>query len=386
MKRFFLCSLFVGTAVNVVVTVAVTSTGYAEVKTFMDQMLNQIFTLKPFLVSEDSFKDPKNAAKISESLGKMVELSKKINHEEMIKKTGFQISGTVLNQQLEDVQEVFKTGNKSYALWTLRSTLGVCMSCHTQLPASSTKFSTLSSAQVLANPFEEAEFLFVIRNFDEAMKLYNKAILEYPRNKVVLADVEKALHRQLYYYVRVARDFKTLASTLNKNKANAQLPKNLRERIKKLETAVQSMKEEPYPLFTDDKKEDLRKYVEKALKDELSGDFSLDLPKKEIAALKVSSVLYEYLNRYPSTSLKPEILYWLSFCEGRYRYASMYSLPELYLKQCVLEHSQHPIAKKCFAEYQDQMTLAFTGSSGTHIPADVSKELKTMQELIQKVK
>lgn len=362
------------------------SAARAEVKVFMDQMLEQVFRLKPYLVSEESFKDPKNSQKISESLTAMAALSKKINHEKMITKTGYQISANVLNQQLKDVEDVFKTGNKSYALWSLRSTLGVCMSCHTQVPAVSTRFSTLNESRVLTNPFEEAEFLFVIRNFEEALKLYEKAVTGYPKNNVVLPDVEKALQRQLYYYVRVARDFKSLAGTLKKDKANSQLPKMTRERLQNLLSAVEAMKDEGYPQFTDDKKAELKAYVEKGLKEELSGDFSLDLPKKEIGALKISSVLYEYLNRYPETSLKPEILYWLSFCEGRYRYQSMYSLPELYLKQCVVEFPHHPIAKKCLAEYQDLVTMSFTGSSGTHIPADVSKELQTLQDLIQKIK
>lgn len=383
MKRILLFVLLLGLGIN---AHAEEKAKTYEVKAYMDQMLAQIFVLKPYLVSGESFKDPKNSKQIASSLKTMVELSKKINHEERIKKTGFQISGNVLNQQLEEVESVFNSGHKDYALWTLRSTLGVCMSCHTQLPAVSTKFSTMNESHLLVNPFEEAEFLFVIRNFDAALKLYEKTIAEYPRNMVPVVDVEKAIYRQLYYYVRVARDFKGLVAALKQDKKNKQLPKFLKDRIQSLIGAADAMKNEKYPQFTEETKEDLRKFAEKALKEELSGDFSVDLPKKEISALKVSSVLYEYLNLYPNTTMKPEILYWLSFCERRYRYHSMYSLPELYLKQCVLEYPQSPVAKKCLAEYQDLMTMAFTGSSGTHMPEDISKELKTMQELIKKVK
>ncbi len=102
-----------------------------------------------------------------------------------------------------------------------------------------------------------------------------------------------------------------------------------------------------------------------------------------IAALKLSSVLYEYLNAYPTTPLKPDILYWLSLGEHRYHYQSMYSLPDLYLKQCVLEYPNNPVAKLCFAEYEDFITVAFTGSGGTHIPHDISKELNMMRSLVK---
>ncbi len=360
-------------------------TAFAEVKPFMDRMLNEIFSLKPYLVSEESFKDPKNAKKIDESLLKMAEISKKINHEGKIKSTGFRVPSQVLEQQLLETEQIFAKGNKSYALWMLKSTLGVCMSCHTQLPAVSTQFSTLNKNHVLTNPFDEAEFLFVIRNFDEAMPLYAQAIKDYPKNVVTPENLEKALYRQLFYFVRVKRDFKSLVSALEQNQANANLPKHFAAKIKNFVSAAKSAQKEAFPSFSPNQDDEVRKFAEAALKEELAGKFSFDDPKKELNYLKVSGVLYEYLDRYPETRLKPDILYWLSFCESHYRHKAFYSLPELYLKQCVLEFPKSTVAKKCLTEYQDLVTMAFTGSRGTHIPEDVAKEIKTMQELIMKV-
>lgn len=369
----------------IVALVGIGSSAGADVKPFMDQMLNEIFLLKPYIVSESAFKDPKNSEKINASLKKMEELSRQINHESRIKKTGFQISGQVLSQQLKETELVFQTGNKSYSLWMLKSTLGVCMSCHTQLPAVSTKFTTLNSGHILVNPFEEAEFLFVIRNFDEAMKLYAQAIKGYPKNMVTSDSVEKSVYRQLFYYARVQRDFKSLASALKESLSNKELPKGLAKKISGLLAAADAMKAETYPSFSNSQEAEFRKYIETSLKDELLGDFKFDSPKKELMYLKVSSVLFEYLNLYPETPLKPDILYWLSLCESHYSHRTFYSLPELYLKQCVMEFPTNPVAKKCLKEYQDIVSMAFTGSSGTHIPGDVSKELKTMEKLIQKV-
>ena len=89
------------------------------------------------------------------------------------------------------------------------------------------------------------------------------------------------------------------------------------------------------------------------------------------------------MSAYPETPLKPDILYWLSYGERRYHYQAMYSLPDLYLKQCVLEYPKNQVAKKCFAEYEEFITVAFTGSGGTHIPVDISNELKMMQNLVK---
>lgn len=108
---------------------------FAEVKPLMNQMFNEIFNLKPYIVSETAFNDPKNTEKIGNSLKHMIEISKNVNHEMKIKRSGFEISGKVLNQQLRETEMVFRAGNKDYALWMLKSTMSVCMNCHTQLPS-----------------------------------------------------------------------------------------------------------------------------------------------------------------------------------------------------------------------------------------------------------
>ncbi len=360
--------------------------GKAEVKPFMDQMLNEIFNLKPFIVSSEAYSNPKNAQKIEASLKKMVALSEKINHEDKIQKTGFQIPARVLNQQLKESEQVFRSGSKDYSLWMLKSTLGVCMSCHTQLPAVSTHFISANQSRVLTNPFEEAEFLFIIRNFKESMKLYSSVLSGYPKNVVSVDDLEKVIYRQLYYYVRVQRDFNELVKVLSHDLKNKKIPAHFISKIRDFKAAALKMKDEKYPHFTAQQTANLRQYVESALKEELSGNFSFDIPSRELEYLKVSSILYEYLNENPETALKPDILYWLSFCESKFSQQAFYSLPELYLKQCVFEFPKNPVAKKCLSEYQNLIMMAYSGSSGTHIPEDVSKEIKVMQELIEKSK
>lgn len=355
----------------------------AEVKDIMDQLMEQVFVLKPFIASESRFNDPENTPEISDALGNLVALSRQVNHEERISKTGFQVSATVLTQQLEDVETIFDTGNKDYALKSLKSTLGVCMSCHTQLPAVSTQFTVANQTRVLSNPFEEAEFLFLIRNFDASMKMYRDVIQGYPLNQVQPGDLEIALYREIYYYVRVARDMEGLSIALRRNSENQQLPERLQNQIKGFIAAVDAIKNEKYPYFTETQAGNLRSYAQSQLVEETDGSFSQDSPEKVIALLKLSSVLYEYLDENHQTPLKPDIFYWLSFGERRYFYPSPHSLPRLYLKQCVIDYPQNPVAKKCFTEYEDITSISFTGSGGTHIPDDVTQELTMMQGLIE---
>lgn len=361
------------------------SAAQADVKNYMDQMLREIYILKPYIVSETEYKDPKNSAQIDESLKRMVSLSENISHEGKIRNTGFGISSDVLTQQLKESELVFRVGNKGYSLWMLRSTLSVCMSCHTQLPSASTRFDFSKKEHKLTKPFDEAEFLFIVRNFEKAMPLYQQVIAEYPKNAVTPENLKKAIARELYYYVRVKRDMPGLIKALDKNLKNKQLPTSAKTRLSGLKKAAQDKKGEGYPEFKEDQQAELKNYAESQLKNELAGDFDFSAGK-ELDYLKTSSVLYKYLNDFPQTPLKPEILYWLSFCERRYEPTAFYSLPELYLKQCVLEHPQSEIAPACLKEYQDLVTLAYTGSSGVNIPDDVKKELQSLKKMIKTMK
>jgi hypothetical protein len=215
------------------------------------------------------------------------------------------------------------------------------------------------------------------------MKLYAELIAGYPLNKAETDNLETAVYRQIFYFVRGARDLQGLSVALQRNSDNQQLPAQLQKQIKGFIAAVNDMRDTKYPQFTAAQGDDLRNYAEEVLTAEAYGDFSLDSPQNVIAALKMSSVLYEYLNAYPATPLKPNILHWLALGERRYTYQSMYSMPDLYLKQCVLEYPNNPVAKLCFADYEDSITVAFTGSSGTHIPDDISQELDMMRNLVK---
>ena len=106
-----------------------------------------------------------------------------------------------------------------------------------------------------------------------------------------------------------------------------------------------------------------------------------DSPKL-VAFLKTSSVLYEYLQTHPKSAIVPDILYWLSICDRAVNNDFFFSLADLYLRECILSYPTNPVAKKCFKEYETETNAAYTGSGGTHIPAEVKLELSRLKELV----
>lgn len=354
---------------------------HAEVKTKMDEMLGYIFELKPYISSEAEYTDPKNAVVIQEVLKKMTALSKEIQHEDKIKKTPKAVSAMALHTQFKDAADIFERGNKTYSLWVLRSNLSNCVACHTQLPAHSTQFTTGRKKDFLTNSFREAEFLFIVRNFDKALELYDRTIAEYPQNKVSPQILETTLSRKVYYYTRVKRDLKGLSTSLLKDIKNKDIPAGISRRMKAYADAAQKLNALKAPSLTS--AQELQTYAESVLAKDLEGHVEYEDPFLNLRRLQLSGYLYEYLDKNPESPLRPRIYYWLSFCESRWEKGPQDSLPESYLKKCVNEFPKSDIAPKCFAEYEDLMTFGYTGSSGTHLPPEVKKELQDMKQKME---
>ena len=353
----------------------------AEVKSEMNQMMGYILDLKPFIVSEKQYSDPAHSATIQPILERMVQLSKDINHDEKIKNSPKQVSSASLHQQFQEASETFNRGNKNYSLWLLRSNLSNCMTCHTQLPAQSTGFGESKQKKTVTNSFQEAEFLYIVRNFDKALELYGKSVEGFPGNKISAENIDTIRARKVYYFVRVKRDLKGLNASLLHDIKNKKLPLAVLQKFRSYSEAALSLDNENSPDLKNDQQ--VRQYAEQILQDDLKGNIDYSDTRRNLKRLQLSGYLYEYLDKNPKTSLLPEVYYWLSFCESRWDKGSQDSLPEQYLRRCVNEFPKSSVAKKCYREYEDFVQVGYTGSSGTHIPAEVSQELSNMRKKIR---
>ncbi len=363
-----------------ILALAFSFSAQAEVRPYMDEMMGYIYELKPYIASPTDFADPKNAETIQATLHNMVTLSEKIKHEDKIKKTALQVPAMSLNEQFKETAAVFRSGNKSHALWLLRSNLGNCVACHTQLPARSTHFEDHSKKKYLVNTFQEAEFLYIVRNFDKALEFYTKTIAGYPGNKITPQNIDLAVSRKIYYFTRVKRDLPGLATSLDKDLRNKKLVPATLENIKAYSKAAQALAKEEVPSLKTEK--EVQTYAEKTLEKELTGSINYEDTLRNLRNLRLSGFLYEFMDKNPETKLKPNIYYWLSFCESRWERGPQDSLPESYLKKCVMEYPKSDIAKRCYQEYSELMTFGYTGSAGTNIPPEVSAELKNMRQMI----
>jgi hypothetical protein len=105
--------------------------------------------------------------------------------------------------------------------------------------------------------------------------------------------------------------------------------------------------------------------------------------ESDITLLVASGVLSKYITDNPLSPQAPEILYWLSLAERRLSSTYFFSLSDLYLKDCITLYPKSPYAKKCYQEYEDNITFGFSGSKGTDIPIEEKQELDRLKRALK---
>ena len=197
----------------------------------MGELLTQMTLLKRFFVSEEKFTAKENEAEIDSHLKELSRLAKEAGHDPLLKTENFKFSRQVLEDHISETERIFRLGNKSYARWQLSSTLSVCMSCHTQVPMMSKNFGEFRGLKMFSSDFDQAEFLFAIRDFDKAIEYYDKIIDSFPKNLYRTDQVEKALQREVAYYSRIKRSPKDAIAKMKSHQKNPELPEYLKNDI-----------------------------------------------------------------------------------------------------------------------------------------------------------
>jgi len=349
----------------------------------MDQLLSELIALKKFMISEDKFADPKNASEISAHLKAFAKIAKDAGHDPALNKVNFKFSRQILENHIAETERIFRIGIKSYARAQLAATVSVCMSCHTQSPASSVSFKDFNNFKTFTSELDQAEFLFAIQSYDKAMELYNKIIDEYPKNNYNPHQIETSFERQLTYLSRIKRQPQQAISLLKTRLKNKELPEYLQRNIAAWISQFEKWENTPFidPKSATDKQ--IVEFAKKNIETKWTAK-AMDATNPELVTyLRISGALFEYLQTYPKSKVVPEILYWLAICDRSIDNNFYFSLADLYLRECITQYSKSPVAKRCYKEFKDQIIFGYTGSRGTDVPPEVKRDLDELKRLLE---
>ncbi|MCG6970256.1 MAG: hypothetical protein LJE85_10860 [Gammaproteobacteria bacterium] len=347
----------------------------------MTQLGNTISGLFPVFLNEISFDNPENEKIIDEGIERIVSLIKTAGPHFNQRSKPSQISYDILAENLRETQRAIQAGNRHYAQNLLIEVVSICTSCHTQDDKQRTLFHG-KRRDAFSSDFEYAEFNFLTRNYETAIDYYDrylKSPYSLKPERVILTSVKKLLT----IYAQVLNEPGRGAAHFNKLIQSGRLPplveKNVTEWIKGLE----QLQADQASKVTDPSFEELDKYVHQYL-GPLNSPGSAIVPtkKQKVYHLWLQGLLYRYFSSEPSPQTVPLLLYWLSINDRATNYSFYYSLADLYLKECMLKHTENYMAKQCFDEYNEYITFSYSGSLGTEIPEEEQRELKRLRDIV----
>ena len=346
-------------------------------KALMHTFVVEFAKMSPYLASDSAFTSEKGKTTVTESINTLV---KKAGPppSELNQSPGFRITYGLLTDHLQKTQQALSNGEMEYARMRVNGIGNLCAACHMQAP----KISHFSAFEFVAERGKEAslpnaEFLFVIRRYDEALSLFDKLAREFPKNGLSVDQLSEVYRRKLGIFARVYRDPVQAIENLNLDLKNSKLPPTIRQSIDSWIAALGKWKSEasdPSRLKTPA----LLSFVNKSLPSDVTRKIGPGHPQL-LDILRLSGLLYERLYKEPGGEFAQELLYTLSRCERSLSPLYWYSISEIYLKECIVQYRKKPFSKKCYDAYSEGMLERY---SGKPIPEGVQQSIDALKDYL----
>jgi hypothetical protein len=213
------------------------------------------------------------------------------------------------------------------------------------------------------------------------LKNQNIQAINLTDDKVINGDIYTSLRRVLSIYTKITPEPQKAILFLKKYSNDKSISKMTRIEIGSWIQALEKWRQYDF-----NKIPSINDFVAKNLASLESSELSkakIHSGENDITLLISSGVLSKYLNDNPQTDVTPEILYWLAVAERRLSSTYFFSLSDIYLKECIVQFSSSPYAKKCYQEYEDNIQFGYSGSAGTDIPVEEKRELDRLKKIIK---
>lgn len=350
----------------------------------MHQFYGSLLQMKPYMASVDDFKNEKNKEHVLQIL---TNLENKMETTEVsdLKAPGFDATFNLMARNLRDTKYLYERQIYEMAWNRFRATSQFCITCHDRLPKSTGKFQwpqlqgleTLSSESIL----KEADFFYIAHQYEPALKAYDHVIRNFKFDPKVdqSAILDHAYQRKIAFFARITRNPKEAIQSLKLDLKNQQLPldtkKNIESWIYYFQAWAKEGQADPSK-FSDTR---LIEYSRNAIEKLSSGRRIAVSDPYVVDLLRVSGLLYERAFRKPKSAETPELLYLLGKAERDLAPIRVYSLPDVYFKECVYLAPKNAVAKQCLAEYELSMKQKHRTGASDYIDAGIEEMRKLVK-------
>ena len=376
--------------------------GYAtsknqSVKVTMNDVFDSFVKIIPYMNNEMKFKDPNNKKILLKHLTNIKKPFLKNSHLKKFDLPGFKPSYKLIIEHLNETISTLEDGQTAFANKRMNITANLCISCHTQLPNKSNRFSKkikLYNRTKFDNDIEYADFLFLVKDYEQSITFYEKSMkknVEENRKISMLMgksnqnlhnnSINRALKRILTINTKINlspdKALKKIKDYKKNYKFSADINSELSSWIKQLNNWVKVTKKSSL-----NNMQGFDQYVTTHFLDK-NGLYADHQEQDSVIKMLVSSgLILNLLNVTKEPKNIQKLYLWLGRIEMNLNYNYFYSLSDVYLKECILGYPNSRFSQECYLQYKRNMHSDYTGSSGENIPEDVKKELRYLQTKI----
>jgi hypothetical protein len=360
-----------------------------QAKAVMGNIYDSYVKIIPYAYStkdlSESLKNKKDKEELINNLSDLSLFFKSAKHAEFFQRPGFKPSLEAISNHLDETILSVEADSFIFAQKRLNVIGALCVTCHSQLPDSVSKNAFKENVKSekrerFDSDFSYANYLYLVRRFDESKKYFHKVIDEAlaKSQNISNREIVASLRKIISIDTKIKFNYEKAKDAIAKWEKDPRFSQNDKKMINRWGTSLKKWKG-----FTPS--------AIKAITGFIGINLSpLDMKKEiiftgeeDITLLISSGVLLNFLVENPKSEHAPEILYWLSMAEYRMGNSYFYSLGDLYLKDCIRKYPASPYAKKCYQEYADSIEAGYSGSAGTDIPINEKKELIKLKSLLK---
>ncbi len=352
-------------------------------RAIMDGVYDSFVKVIPYVYSDESrggmmLKDSQQKVELLKNLTDISDYFKSARHVEFFQRPGFRPSLETINHHMDDTIRAVKSDNFAFAQKRMKALTALCISCHSQLSenASQNAFGVAinkATRETFDSDFAYANYLFLVRRFSDSEKYFDLAI-EKALKENQEHELYSSLRKEISIHTKIELDVKKAQSFIAKFENDSRLPPMAKSSLVSWKKSLEKWKS-----FKPGKVKSIDRFIKTYLVPIESQKGQTAGGENDVTLLVASGVLSKYLTDHPKTPLAPEILYWLSIAERRLSNTYFFSLSDLYLKDCIKLYPKSRYAKKCYAEYAENIEFGYSGSSGTDIPVEEKQELERLK-------
>lgn len=333
------------------------------IPTAMYGFLHEITALQPYMVSSKEFGSQENQTVIQDHLNNLSKIAATLHHQPRLDKPFFKVMTDILPEHLQELNDSFREGHKDDARSMLMATFDGCSSCHSQVASKYSSLWRFNSDDLKGSKFEKAEFLFAIRQYDDALKLYREVINEFRPNAIeqISSDVLDSLKKKQSIFIRAKKDLRAAKSEIQRDADNKNLPEVVTMSLIGSSLTIDQLLREKKPDPIKSSSKDLEQFSAHTLNKAIGVGWLSQ--RNTVTQMYIESLLYDFVQNHKPYQIGPGIYYWLAKCEKKTNTSYYFPIAEFYLKECIDRYPLSYEAKLCFNELENleiQNTTAST--------------------------